>query len=524
MKNINKIIAYLLCTILIISNIFHYSFKIAYGADIGSMLIDESFIETWLFPIFSLNNEWSFGQSGLNLKDAIEESAGANNISYSTDFNNAYASAFGLNDLVDPFDLSQADEFFGAFFATSADYNRYVAQHKISDIQDYLTSEDSAALSDMLIDSQKMQLLGYNSKSDAFNDCIVATIQIGKQKMLVAFTEAGEWLGNSFSNIITSVEQLTQTEKINLQNSLKTEYPTQTLGFSNYQVSFGSDTNYRYTYTYNMNLPCVVFYKPNSDYAYIGSIYGDPTGTINVYFRSFDGSYSNHYNINPRYYRPTTITTSNGYTFTYLYCCDTSGVYKDSLTITYDDVISYIESLPAYSAETIDDVIPPYTVPLVDESSQPYVVPDIQGLAQTIDHIYPAIDAIRESILTIPSDIAEVLSLVDTVPATIAEDIADIIADVIANAISIPDILTETTEPEPGPEPEPDNPLPEYPPELPSWFWPSLFPDVFDFKGLEIFKPIFDIVGQNYSMYSIWSLIPAIIIFVVIIYFIISVL
>lgn len=62
----------------------------------------------------------------------------------------------------------------------------------------------------------------------------------------------------------------------------------------------------------------------------------------------------------------------------------------------------------------------------------------------------------------------------------------------------------------------------DFPTEFPSTFWPSFFPDLLPDEMFTMFKPIFDIVGTQYSMYGLWILIPSILIFILILYILVS--
>ena len=111
-----KFLAFFFAFIIFVSSSIYF-FKInSFAVEVG-IPMDEAFIEQWLFPIFSINNEWSFSQAGVQLRDSIEQHAATDNLSYSTDYNNAYAKSFGINDVVDPFDLSDVDEFYTCYFA-----------------------------------------------------------------------------------------------------------------------------------------------------------------------------------------------------------------------------------------------------------------------------------------------------------------------------------------------------------------------------------------------------------------------
>lgn len=125
---------------------------------------------------------------------------------------------------------------------------------------------------------------------------------------------------------------------------------------------------------------------------------------------------------------------------------------------------------------------------------------------------------------------------VPTPPSDFWDLLQDKIDSILADSIEYEPVLPplQETNPNPDPDPnpnpnpdpdpdEPENPLPDTPPELPEYIFPPMFTDIFDIQGLDIFKPIFDIVGLNYSMYNLWIIIPAILIFVLIVYIIISI-
>lgn len=154
------------------------------------------------------------------------------------------------------------------------------------------------------------------------------------------------------------------------------------------------------------------------------------------------------------------------------------------------------------------------------------------GQYVTTKDLTDIIDVLDDSyVAPIPQEQDGVIT--DSLPLLIPEDdviddIDDIIDDIIAWNEEIEDIVEDVPVDDviddPIPVPEPDPIIPDSPIELPEWIVPSVIPDIFDFKGLDIFKPIFDIVGLNYSMYNTWILIPTICILVLILYIIISVL
>lgn len=92
----------------------------------------------------------------------------------------------------------------------------------------------------------------------------------------------------------------------------------------------------------------------------------------------------------------------------------------------------------------------------------------------------------------------------------------------------VPDsVINPDPSPDPDPDPEPSpnpDPVPDVPPSYPSWIVPSFFTDLLDHNLFSIFQPVFDIVGGNYSMFSTWLVIPSVIIFVVILWIIITIL
>lgn len=71
-------------------------------------------------------------------------------------------------------------------------------------------------------------------------------------------------------------------------------------------------------------------------------------------------------------------------------------------------------------------------------------------------------------------------------------------------------------------DPTPD--FPQFPSGVPEEYVPPFLLDLFPADMFSMFEPIFDIVGDQYSMFDTWLLIPAIFIFLFIFYVIISVL
>ena len=149
--------------------------------------------------------------------------------------------------------------------------------------------------------------------------------------------------------------------------------------------------------------------------------------------------------------------------------------------------------------------------PLVNSRFVPYTVPSLRSTIVGIDDIFPALQAIRDGIVSIPAtgSIARAIPDVD--------DISDTISKAIADGISM---VKEDDN-----DPEPDKPeFPEFPEDIPPSYFPSFIPDLFPTDMFSIFEPIFDIVGDEYSLFDTWMLIPSIFIALFIFYVIISVL
>ena len=106
-------------------------------------------------------------------------------------------------------------------------------------------------------------------------------------------------------------------------------------------------------------------------------------------------------------------------------------------------------------------------------------------------------------------------------------DLEDLIQDIIdRNAIINNDSKFDDyldSNPNPDPDPDPSDPSwPDVPDDIPDWMV-GVIPDLLPDEMFSIFKPVFDIVGTDYSMHSTFIAIPAILIIAFVVYFIVSV-
>lgn len=317
----------------------------------------------------------------------------------------------------------------------------------------------------------------------------------------------GAWVGSSENNIVVSINE----DAIDLDiasNNAESLYPDNSNVFytSNFRLGYGSVSQYL-----SFNYPVYFFTTGDKDEGYYlvyllydYTSYGDIRNSFRSGRRVFPSSNSRPIrNIRSISFGSTSTWTYNGHTYRYglLYpeVEDRYGSYGFGRVYS-DFEISSLEDVQNYISNSV-----PYAADIVDEKDEGYVVPSLGHWSVGIGDIYPALDSLRSSIGSVTDTLDNVLSVTDS----IADSIADAIADAIAKGLAITD--------NPSIDPSPDVP------ELPEWLWPSFIPNLFGTDGMfSIFKPVFDIVGTNFSMYEVWIMIPTIFIFVLIVYLIVS--
>lgn len=499
-----------------------------------------------IWTLFCLNSERTAGESGFTLDtldSAFKEYIGQDNLEMTFEYNPNYAITYDNAFNTGIFDGTSEPQ----YLPESAQKNifkaflpQYIYEQGIikayQDIKNNV-SESFNAETRELISQAVIEQYGYTNIDEALLNTYIVSFELGKQKFVYLIDSAGNWLSNSITDVLTSIGDLTfgdvQTYKDTAflrDDFVETVDPLYTKSFS--CRSSSNAENYD-SYTVALNYPVFVYGSSPTGFQttsglietqYYPLLTGQAQDIIyrngvlaDVYTATLDKSSHGTTSINGKSY------TYFSLYFTNIINIDGNSIGGSFTPSVFKATFQTFSTLKTWLQENTD--IPGYATPLVDTQGVPYTVPSTHGLASTIDHVYPAISATRDGVITVPKDDSITKPLVDTIPADIADVIWDAITTAITESIALPDVITDTADPEyPNPDPDNPDPLPEFPPELPSWFWPTMFPDILDFHGLEIFQPIFDIVGTNYSMYEIWIMIPAIIIFVVILYFIISVL
>ena len=304
-------------------------------------------------------------------------------------------------------------------------------------------------------------------------------------------------VADSFKNIAIKFDALSQTDIDNIKDSLDELAPFDDIVYSS-SITFKNDTTY-YTFDLNTN---VFFYNEyvGDSVRFIVPYDVVPSGT---WSSNYNGSLS-HGNI---YVTSPSTVTINGTNYKSYQLQNSYYGWPSATGIS----ISSFDLIKSYITDNgfVSDVV---NSELVDSSFVPYTVPSLRDTITSIDDIFPALEAIREGIISIPTTGTLASSLTDTLKDTIA----DTIADAIAKGIS------EVKEDDEDPVPKPD--FPDFPDEIPPSYFPSFIPDLFPTDMFSIFKPVFDIVGVDYSMFDTWMLIPAIFIALFIFYIIISVL
>ena len=106
----------------------------------------------------------------------------------------------------------------------------------------------------------------------------------------------------------------------------------------------------------------------------------------------------------------------------------------------------------------------------------------------------------------------------------VVDELTGVIDDALeldeAYALAFDDAYAEPIDTSADPSPD----FPKFPSGVPEEYVPPFLIDLFPTDMFSMFEPIFDIVGDQYSMFDTWLLIPAIFIFLFIFYVIISVL
>lgn len=475
--------------VLFVSTFFIIFTSLFYNGYCGSLVLGNTLLNS-----LGLATEYYLGRAGRNIKNSNQISTNISGVSgitdgtLSTDYISAYADSLNIS--------------------TPIDIDYIIRASKTVDVTN-LSAEDLATFTATLV----------NDPHANNGEFVFKAFTLGGVTLYYALNKAGEWVGNSYNNIISSYKPISSASLSNIHSSLNSNYSNSHTSVASKAFSlpmtYYNNTQYG---SVSINSPDTIFFYTvqnvlyccisastyisdgPADYSYkfqghVNFYNQQGVQTINENFILIGGSRGRAY-----------TTTIDGLTYYYGPLNSDLSIYGYWGTNTNFGSLQEITSM--ISNDTIDS---PYNTELIDSQSLPYTVPDIDGYGGTIADIYPALDLLRQAILTIPSvdDLASALS--DALEGSI-EDVIDYIKSL---TITVPDVLTE--------EDDPDDPWPSPPDNVPDWIV-GIIPDLLPDEMFGIFQPVFDIVGSANSMNSTFVIIPAILVVAFIVYFIVSVL
>lgn len=180
------------------------------------------------------------------------------------------------------------------------------------------------------------------------------------------------------------------------------------------------------------------------------------------------------------------------------------------------DIQNYLNNNPLKNATSVD---------YVDENGDPF---DLQSLLDDLNGKYVTTDQLGQIKILIDDNpiVADSTGARQIFTDDSVQDLIDKINEILNQQDDLADELGQLNDdpfPDPDPDPLPDNPFTENTEYIPEWtidFVSGLLPD----EMFSMFKPVFDIVGENNSMHSTFILIPAILVVAFAIYIVVSVL
>lgn len=482
MKTFNHIIFSIVIFFITLFSIFYISF-------IDSFCLESATLGGALYNSYLIGSEYFAARNGRNILNSNSVStditgiSGINDGTAYTSFGDALKETFfPNNNTINLQDLNS--------IAQQIDVSNLSAQQQ-SDLASSLSSDSNVSI----------------------NDLDVYATSVGGFALYYALRHGtDEWAGNSYDNILCKMHGISAIEQENYTNKLDLEFP---LPFDSYIY-----TN-SYTNTFkgsNGKTSRQTLYFDNYIF-----LFTDGTSGTGYYVKALaphgssisgSGLYTNssnqHYPITgiSWYGTPTSINV-NGVLYDYGPIQYSPQTYPSYVLYSNTEFGSLSGVTDYLGTKTISE-IPPYNTELADTSGVPYVVDDLDDLACSISDIYEIIDALRESILTIPINGQDSYSLIDD---TLSSTISDAISDAISKGLAITDYYYDGS----GEEDDDDTKV-----DFPIAYWPSFFPDLLPADMFSMFQPIFDIVGSTYSMYGLWILIPSILIFILILYILVS--
>lgn len=480
----NKIIFYIVLGILVILGAFHLAFT-------DSFCLATTTFETALWNSYNIASEYYCARAGRNILGTQELSTNINGVS-------------GIND--GTFSEAYGEVVSSASGGVPINVNNLISLAKEVDTSNMSLSQLNA-----------LSLKIANAPWNTNGSIIMKNIAFGGISLYFAVDQAGNWLGSSYDNIVAKFSDMTVSRATSIQDKASLRYPNLSInnGYGSSMSFDGSGSAITSNGSIVLSAPVYFYGRYNNNHYNMAVLFDSDIDITSLFvyggYSIYDSAHDiyNTYPIHSMGFSRRGTTSINGHSY---YYGDITFSYINAngnlVTAVYPYLPREFHSLQSgieFYTNRVNSNNTGYESEILDTSGVPYLVDDLGDFATTIGDLYPVIENLREVISTIPA-IDELTSVIsDQVKAVITEIIDGIKADALT--------IEETTSPDPGP----------IDPDVPDWFWPTFFPDLIPDDMFSMFQPVFDIVGENYSMYGVWIVIPSIIIFILILYILISV-
>lgn len=408
------------------------------------------------------------------------------------------------SDINDPF--SHSDDYVRAYSdSIGVEFNPSMS---INEAMDWLS--DNSTISDVDLSSYPSTeaanfILKLSPDGFTFNPQthVIKKLKMGAiQLFYIAERATQEAVAHTYDKIAVSFDSLSQSDIDNIKESSENLYGYDGVVFTKNIYLKNAYTSYNTFGDFTFNEPVFLYtQKVNGDDLLFLVHSANISGSVDItYYRPSAETY--HYNL-------TSInSTSSNLIGTY------GGVNLYASQVYYGNFVYFVCNTPFSSLEEVKAYLDEYgydgypmDTPLVNSQFVPYTVPSLRSTIVGIDDIFPAIQAIRDGVISIPSNGVAARAIPDV------DDIADIIARAIANGIS-----QVKEDDEPVPDPNPDYTGVAVPGPFPN---PTFDPIVKSFGSLfdvvTIFEPIFLVFGALGGLFAFWLVVPFVLLFMAII-------
>lgn len=319
---------------------------------------------------------------------------------------------------------------------------------------------------------------------------------------------------SAFSSVTSGINS-GQSPFLDISDTNLYFYKTQTCLYYN---NFTASQTYQGRLIYQCDIPIFTYKVSNSIHFVVPSslIIDRYTCNIKVTDISSNGQIISSYNT----IWPDIVSTFLINNVLYYDIRDYSNLSKDTqYDFEYSSLAEIQSFISTYDPYNFDNAIT-YDYTEQSKTAIQELLDQLKGHYVTVDDLASLIDTLEGEAVVKPIPVtddetgeATLIPELDLSDETLAR-LQDIIDNILADAIDF-----DTYFPEPTPTPTPD-PGPDY--TIPDGIWPSFIPDLLPEDMFSMFRPIFDIVGTDYSMYSLWILIPSILIFILAVYILVS--